>query len=141
MRFKLLIITTIIGLMFVVGNAQTKPNDTLRSPKKGSAERQLLLDALRGSDDVNFQVHYIKVHHGWAWIDTTPLDKQGNPTAEGGPNLLHFANGAWKVMDLSKVPADKNDPMGAEDASPGFIRNLKKTFPGVATDIFPKPSR
>ena len=110
-------------------------------PAKGSPERQAILDALRGDQPVTFQVHYIKVHNGWCWTDTTPLDKQGKATAEGGPNLLHMEAGAWKVMDLSKVPEDPSDPLGAEDASPGFVKNLTKTYPGVPRDIFPKPSK
>ena len=109
-------------------------------PASGSAERKAIVDALRGDQDVIFKVHYIKAHGDWCWIDTTPLDKQGHPTAEGGPNLLHLENGKWKVMDLSNVPEDANDPLGAEDASPGYVKNLMKTFPGVPRDIFPKPS-
>ena len=114
------------------------------TPAKGSAERQAILDALRdagGDQQTVFQVHYLKVHNGWCWVDTTPMDKQGHATAEGGPNLLHQENGKWKVMDLSKVPDDPKDPLGAEDASPGFIRNLLKTYPGVPRDIFPKPKK
>src|SRR5215813_467404 len=109
-------------------------------PANGSAERKAIVDALRGDQDVIFKVHYIKVHGDWCWIDTTPLDKQGRATAEGGPNLLHLENGKWKVMDLSSVPEDPKDPLGAEDASPGFVKNVMKTFPGVPRDIFPKPS-
>lgn len=119
-------------------------NAAAYTPAKGSAERQAILDALRdaGSDQQTvFQVHYLKVHNGWCWVDTTPMDKQGHATAEGGPNLLHQENGKWKVMDLSKVPDDPKDPLGAEDASPGFIRNLLKTYPGVPRDIFPKPKK
>jgi len=110
-------------------------------PPKASAERQAILDALRGDQQVMFKVHYLKVHNGWAWVDTTPLDKQGKAVAEGGPNLLHFEDGKWKVLDLAKVPEDPNDPLGPEDASPGFVKNLLKTFPGVPRDIFPKPTK
>jgi len=88
-----------------------------------------------------FQVHYVKVHDGWCWIDTTPLDKKGQATAEGGPNLLHLEDGTWKVMDLSKVAEDPKDPLGAMDASPGYVRNVVKAFPGVPRDIFPKPTK
>ena len=119
----------------------TEINDELRTPAKGSDERQAIMDALRGNQQVVFQVNYLKVHNGWCWVDTTPLDKGGRATAEGGPNLLHFENGKWKVMDLSKVPEDKNDPLGAEDASPTFVKNVMKTFPGVPRDIFPKASK
>ena len=121
--------------------AQTKGgNSGPHIPANGSTERKAIVDALRGTQDVTFKVHYIKVHGDWCWIDTTPLDKQGNATAEGGPNLLHLENGKWKVMDLSTVPEDPKDPLGAEDASPGYVKNLMKTFPGVPRDIFPKPS-
>jgi hypothetical protein len=43
-------------------------------------------------------------------------------------------------MDLSKVPEDPNDPMGAEDASATFVKNLRRVFKGCPADIFPKPS-
>jgi hypothetical protein len=120
--------------------AQKGP-DVAHIPPKGSAERQAIVDALRGNQQVVFQIHYLKVHNGWAWIDVTPLDKQGHAVAEGGPNLLHFEKGKWRVLDLSKVPDDPDDPLGPEDASPGYIRNLRKTFPGVPADIFPKPTK
>src|SRR6266550_1351010 len=71
----------------------TEINDELRTPAKGSDERQAIMDALRGNQQVVFQVNYLKVHNGWCWVDTTPLDKGGRATAEGGPNLLHFENG------------------------------------------------
>jgi len=119
----------------------TETGDELRTPVKGSDERQAIMDALRGNQQVVFQVNYLKVHNGWCWVDTTPLDKGGRATAEGGPNLLHFENSKWKVMDLSKVPEDKNDPLGAEDASPTFVKNVMKTFPGVPRDIFPKATK
>jgi len=116
-------------------------SDELHTPEKGSAERQAIMDALRGNQNVIFQVNYLKVHNGWAWVDTTPLDSKGRATAEGGPNLLHLENGKWKVMNLDKVPDDPNDPLGPEDASPTYIKNVMKTFPGVPKDIFPKPSK
>ncbi len=111
------------------------------TPAKGNPERQAILDALRGEQKVVFQVHYLKAHGDWAWIDVTPLDKQGKAVAEGGPALLERKDGAWVVLDLGKVPEDPDDPLGAEDASAGFVRNLRATFPGVPADIFPKPSR
>lgn len=116
-------------------------NDAAHIPAAKSAERKAILDALRGGENVVYQVHFIKVHNGWAWVDTTPLDATTKqPTAEGGPNLLHLVNGKWTVMDLSKVPEDRNDPLGAEDASPTYVRNLRRTFKGCPADIFPKPS-
>ena len=137
----LLILVLLLASVFTSNYAQTAAKDVAYTPAKGSAERQAILDALRGDQQVTFQVHYLKVHRGWCWVDTTPLDKQGHPTAEGGPNLLHLENGSWKVMDLAKVPEDPKDPLGPEDASPGFVKNLIKTYPGVPRDIFPKPTK
>ena len=130
---------------------ESHPNDTapgggsetdeLHTPAKGTDERQAIMDALRGNQQVVFRVNFLKVHNGWCWVDTTPLDKSGRATAEGGPNLLHLENGTWKVKDLSKVPDDPNDPLGPEDASPAYIRNVIKTFPGVPRDVFPKAGK
>ena len=123
------------------GGTATAINDELHTPAKGSDERQAIMDALRGNQQVIFQVNYLKVHNGWCWVDTTPLDQGGRATAEGGPNLLHFENGRWKVMNLAKVPEDPNDPLGSQDASPAYVRNVMKVFPGVPRDIFPPASK
>jgi len=140
-RLAILVLLALLPCHFVYGQAKTS-DVVAHTPSKGSPERQAILDALRGdSRDVLYQVHYVKVHDGWCWIDTTPQDKQGHATAEGGPNLLHFEGGTWKVMDLSKVAADPKDPLGDMDASPGYIKNLLKVFPGAPRDIFPKPSK
>jgi hypothetical protein len=138
-------VITRLAILFLLSisfsnSATAQTFDVVHSPAKGSAERQAILDGLRGDQQVTFQVHYLKVHNGWCWIDTTPLDKKGHPTAEGGPNLLHLEDGKWKVMDLSKVADDPKDPLGAEDASVGYVKNVIKMFPGVPKDIFPKPS-
>jgi hypothetical protein len=136
MKIKFIFILAIILTALTAANAQGK----VHSPAKGSAERAAILEALRGGDALKFQVHYLKVHNGWAWIDTTPLDTSGRPVAEGGPNLLHFESGKWMIIDLSTVPEDPNDPLGPEDASKVFVANIRKTFAGVPADIFPKPS-
>ena len=141
MRRLQIFILPALFLAFAFSVDTIAQTDAVHSPAAKSAERQAILDGLRGSENVIYQVNFIKVHNGWAWVDTTPLDpKTKQATAEGGPNLLHLVNGKWTVMDLSKVPEDKNDPMGAEDASPTFVRNVRKTFPGCPADIFPKPS-
>lgn len=144
MRFRLLPALYLISFIGLTGFGQTAKtvSDTgAYTPPKASNERAAILDALRGDQQIVFKVHYLKVHRGWAWVDTTPLDKQGKPMAEGGPNLLHLDGGKWKVQDLAKVPEDPDDPLGPEDASPAFVRNLLKTFPGVPRDIFPKPTK
>ena len=141
MNIRQLTLVFLMLLFFGVASAQKARSAGAHIPAAGSAERQAILDALRGDQEIKFKVHYLKVHDGWCWIDTTPLDKTGHATAEGGPNLLHLEDGKWKVMDLAQVPEDPKDPLGAEDASPGFVKNVMKTFPGVPRDIFPKPSK
>ena len=132
-----------IGLwLSALAHGQAK--DLAHTPAKGSPERQAIMDALRKNfkadtgAQVIFQVHYLKVHNGWAWVDVTPLDDKGKAVAEGGPSLLHYEQAKWTVIDLSTVPEDPDDPLGDQDASPGFIKNLRQKYPAVPTDIFPK---
>lgn len=141
MKTRLTLSLLLTLLCSVIALGQKTEAAAAHVPAKGSPERQAILDALRGDQQIQFQVHFIKVHDGWCWADTTPLDKSGRATAEGGPNLLHQEDGKWKVKDLSAVPEDPKDPLGAEDASPTYVKNVMKTFPGVPRDIFPKPSK
>ena len=99
------------------------------------------MDGLRGDQKVVFKVHYLKVHGDWAWVDVTPLDDRGKPVAEGGTSLMHKENGAWKAMDLSVIPQDPDEPLEAEDAQPKFVKKVQSVFPGVPSDIFPRPAR
>jgi len=141
MKRYLLPLFLVLLLTSVYGPAAIAQADSVHSPAANSAERKAILDALRDSENVIYTVNFIKVHNGWAWVDVTPLDrKTKQATAEGGPNLLHMVNGKWKVMDLSRVPEDKDDPMGAEDASPTYVRNLRRVYKTCPADIFPKPS-
>lgn len=124
--------------------AYGQAKDLPHTPAKGSPERQAIMDALRENfktdtgATVIFQVHYLKVHNGWAWTDVTPLDDKSKPVAEGGPALLHYEKDKWAVIDLSTVAADPDDPLGDQDASPGFIKNLRQKYPAVPIDIFPR---
>lgn len=107
----------------------------------GSPERKAIMDALRGDQKVVFKVYYLKVHGDWTWIDATPLDEKSRPVAEGGPSLLHKENGTWKVLDLSVVPQNPDQPLEAEDAPPEFVTKLQSIFPGLPGDIFPHRAR
>ncbi|HWN99203.1 MAG TPA: hypothetical protein VNS63_08035 [Blastocatellia bacterium] len=99
------------------------------------------MDGLLGDQKVEFKVHYLKVHGDWAFVDVTPLDDKGKPVAEGGASLMHKENAAWKVMDLSVLPDDPDNPMGADDPTPKFVNAVQKAFPGVPADIFPARAR
>ena len=108
------------------------------TPPAKSPERKAIMDGLRLDQKVVFKVHYLKVHGDWAWIDVTPLDDKGKPVAEGGASLMHKENGPWKVIDLSVIPEDPDNPMGPDDPDPKFVKAVQKVFPGVPADIFPK---
>jgi hypothetical protein len=110
-------------------------------PAAGSPERKDILDGLRGDQKVVFKVHYLRVHGDWAFIDVTPLDDKAKPVAEGGASLMHKENGAWKVMDLSILPEDPDNPMGPDDPTPKFEKAVQNAFPGTPSDIFPPRAR
>lgn len=140
-----------VGLNFniasAVGYTQSPATDQLHTPAQGSAERKAIVDVLRedyqkrAGEPVIFKVNYLMVNHGWAWADVTPLDDQGRAVAEGWPSLLHKRKGSWKIMDLSVVPTDPDDPLEVEANSPKFFRKVEKAFPGVPWDIFPKSGK
>ena len=129
-----------------IGRAQNTAAG-VHTPTKGSPERKAIMDALREGDKNNFDkpvvyiVNYLKVHNGWAWTDVTPMDDKGHAMAEGEQALLHFENGKWVSKDLSKVADDPNDPLGAEDPSPRYIKNVLKVYPEAPADIFPKRTK
>ena len=118
--------------------------NTLHTPPKGDPERKAIMDALRDNyrqqngSTVIFQVNYLKVHNGWAWADVTPLDEKGKAVAEGGSSLLHNENDMWKLIDLSVIPEDPDNPQGALDPDAKFIKEVQKRWAGVPADIFPK---
>ncbi len=122
---------------FVSGYAQT--SDQPHTPAPQSAERAAITDALRGGQKVIFQIHYLKVHNGWAWIDATPLDaRTKKAVAEGGTSLLRSENGRWTVVNLENVREDPENPMASQEASATFVRHLRKIYPNCPADIFPK---
>lgn len=118
-----------------------RPASKAYTPTAGSPERKAIMDAVRADQKVVFKVHYLKVHGDWAWVDATPLDDKGKPVAEGGPSLMHKENGTWKVLDLSVVPPDPEQPLEAEEAPPEFVKKLQSIFPGLPADIFPHRGR
>jgi len=118
--------------------------DELRTPAEGSAERQAIMDAVRaeyeGGDDKpsRFKVNYLKAHKGWAWINVTPLNADGNQVGEEAPLLFQSDNGKWASRDLNDVGLEGEGHEGPHDPSPKYIKALQKKYPGMPTDIIPK---
>jgi len=132
----------LLATLALLAGASLALADHLHEPEKSSPERKAIMDALRTANfpkqEVVFKVLYLRVHDGWAWVDVSPLDQKGKPVAEGGTQLLHLVKGAWQQLDLSKIPDDPANPLGAQESSPGFVKNLRKIHPEVPEDIFPK---
>lgn len=133
----------ISGIAVSASRAQesTDAGDKVHTPAAGSPERKEIMDALRGDQKVVFKVFYLKVHGEWAFVDVTPQDEKGKAVAEGGASLMHRVSGSWKVVDLSVLPEDPDNPMGPDDPNPKFVKAVQKAFPGVPADIFPPKAR
>lgn len=124
--------------------------DTLHTPAPGSAERQAIMDALREhlrtnlgnlAADVTFEVNHLKVHNGWAWVDVT--EKRADGTGDGWDTLLRKEKGRWKVKEspfgLDEIPPDEKIFGDDHSLYAKRIRAIRKLYPSVPTDIFPKP--
>lgn len=146
-RSRCLILFSSLALVF--GCAQhsvvrSQATDQLRTPAKGSAERNAILDVLRAEYksgqgiNVKFQVNHLKVHNGWAWATCTPLDESGKVIGEQWPSLLHYEDDKWAIKDLIAIAEALNDPVGPLEPSRKYLNEVQKKYPGVPADIFPK---
>lgn len=118
-------------------------NDQVRTPAEGSAERAAIMDAVRelykAGDDkpTKFQVNYLKVHNGWAWINVTPLNDGGTPVGDPAPLLFQHDNGKWTARDLNDVAVEGDLHGGSHDPNAKYVVAVQKKYPGVPSDIFP----
>lgn len=126
--------------------------DELHTPPQGSSERQALMDALReaykGSRNgdgqpnrgrITFVVKYLKVHSGWAWVYAEPQSSDANDQfGENSGFLLHEDEGQWKVMKLPPMIDDPDDPENLDYPGRKDVERIRKMYPSVPADIFPK---
>jgi hypothetical protein len=112
------------------------------TPPKGSAERRAILAALRHELktwtklDVIFEVKYLKVKNGWAWVTAFPQSPDGKNKYEPVEALLQKKAGDWQVMEMRPGGADcEEDPDCADNSR--YFRKLRTRFPDAAGDIFP----
>jgi len=127
--------------------------DKLHTPLDGSAEREAVLDGLRrhwqassNPDDgktyrgkITFHVGYLKVHHGWAWVNADPrssIPKERFPENSGF--LLHLNSGRWQVM---KMPPMDDNGDGAFNPTPADLARIRKMYPSMAADVIPVEKR
>jgi hypothetical protein len=101
--------------------ASVGPPGKLHSPKKGSAERKAILDALRVpvekdlKQPVIFEIAVIQAQGNWAYVRATPLTPNGNPINysktkykvqidagafdDAVDALLEYRDGSWRVAE------------------------------------------
>ncbi len=120
--------------------AAAEPRGQAITPPPGSAERKLIIDALRVEIEklhrINavFVVKHLKVLDGWAWIETHPKSVDGTNQYEDVSALLRKGGSKWKVAEIACAEEDNEECL----TSPGYFKRLKKRFPGVPTVIFPE---
>ncbi len=107
------------------------------TPKRGTAERAAIMDALRievkkyHNIDVLFVVRTLKLKDGWAWAITAPMSKDGANHYEDIVALLHKENNTWSVAEL--VCMEVETPGCIDD--PNFLNGLQERFLDVPKEI------
>lgn len=113
-------------------------NDTY-TPAKGSVERTSIMNALRAEVksyhkiDVIFKVEYLIVKNGWAWIETSPMSKDGKNNYEDIIAILHKKKGIWKVEELVCTELETEGCLH----DPDYFKKLNKKFPNIPMEIVP----
>ncbi|MGQ9688019.1 MAG: hypothetical protein ACUVXF_04415 [Desulfobaccales bacterium] len=116
------------------------PSPGAYTPPAGSAERQAIIKALRQKlyslhqVEAIFEVDYLKVHQGWAWIHASPRSRDGRQHYEPVYALLRQEGGHWQVVKFPCTEEDNPDCVG----HPGFFQKLRARFPGAPRGIFPQ---
>ena len=132
-------------------SANNQVNDELHTPARGTAERQLIMDALREAFDnrqsgyyhahrgnITFVVNYLKAHNGWAWVYADPRSTDsGDQFGEFSGFLLHGSDAGWAVMKLPPMINDPNDPENLDYPTRKDVQKIRQMYPTVPTDIFP----
>ena len=132
------------ALLIVSGWQHSYGQSGVHTPPVGSGERDGIMAALHaeyttGSGSaVKFQVKHFKVHNGWAWINVVPLNPKGEIEGEEWPSLLHEKDGKWVIIDLIAIANELDDPVGPMEPNSKFLDAVKKHYPDVPSDIFPK---
>lgn len=140
---KALLIFAMLSLFAAVlqsAAAAAGPRGQAVTPPPGSAERKLIIDALRVEIEklhrINavFVVKYLKAQKGWAWIETAPRSADGANQYEDVSALMQKSGSKWKVAEIACAEEDNDECLG----NPGYFKRLKKRFPGVPSAILPE---
>jgi len=141
MKNRLPIFLSVTALLLAMQSfaLEAEPKKSTVTPPPGSAERKLILDALRGKVqqlhglEVVFVVRHLKVKDGWAWVHTLTQSPDGVSRYEDVSALLRKSGAAWGVVELPCAEEGNDHCLG----SPDHFRLLKERFPNLPLDILP----
>ncbi len=141
MKNRKLILGVLMVALCLCTHAQA--SDSNLTPLPGNPLRKAILDALRQEVklihglDVVFVVKHLKVKNGWAWAHTLPQSPDGSNRYEDVSALLQLQDGAWTVVEIPCGEDENPDCLNG----PEYFSGLKRRFPGVPTEIFPRLGR
>tara|TARA_R110000850_G_scaffold156101_1_gene280348 strand:- start:514 stop:951 length:438 start_codon:yes stop_codon:yes gene_type:complete len=127
--------------VFVGGSISAQPH----TPKRGTAERTAILDAVRFplqaavNQNVIFVVEHMKVEGNWAFLKATPQTKAGGPISYKGTK---FAVDAEEADELTVALLQKRGGKWVAVSHAYFTTDvwwegLWNEFPGCPRSIFP----
>lgn len=96
-----------------------------------------ILRMFQNAPDMIFVVTYFKEKNGWAWIETSPRTLDGMGQFENINALLQKEPEGWVVRKVQPCCGMSEDDPEVQKAG-GFIPLLKKKYPHLPKDLFPK---
>ena len=127
---------TIVSLVASLILGSCASVNTAHTPPDGSAERNGILQAVhhalarQGRKNIVFDVPYLKVHNGWAWIQVNPKSADGRQHYESQSGLLQQTGNKWTLLEW--MPAEE----GTDYTK--YFQKLKAKYPSAPPDIFPQ---
>jgi len=119
--------------------------DSAYTPRRGSAERKEILDAMRAhrrqfdARPVVFVVSHLRVQRGWAWLSVRPQSPDGRSRFESESALLQHRAMGWVVREVMPAAGERE---GTElEADCAWFQHLRTTFAAVPPAILPAAGR
>jgi hypothetical protein len=113
------------------------------SPKRGSAIRQSIADAMRRDVGkfakiyVVFNFKHLKVNGSWAYAQTERQSPDGKQRYEPVSALLRRKSSGWVIVDRLVIVVDRPVIADADTSATTALRALRKRNPQAPRDIFP----
>ena len=122
---RLLVLTQLLALALMMSTSVGIVWAAAYEPRRGSAEREAILDALRPAVEgklrspVEFVVSRMRVHDGWAFVEVEPQRPRGRPIDSAALGfdtemmnglttwaLLKHQSGGWTLVTWVLGPTD-----------------------------------